>query len=100
MGLADPHGNIFIYIESLSHINVAIQRRSFAKQFHRDKIGETCLFALDESKRMFAVYSSARVGLSFRLSPSPSCKKSPTDTAPHLYVRFRVWVPARDGIRD
>ncbi|KAI9455080.1 hypothetical protein BJY52DRAFT_1151944 [Lactarius psammicola] len=63
VGLIDPHGDIAIYVESLSHIDAAIQRRSFARLFHRDKIGETCLFALDESKRMLAVYSSARMQL-------------------------------------
>ena len=61
MGLVDPHGNMVIYVESLSRIDAAIRGRSFARLFHRDKIGETCLFALDESKRMLAVYSSARV---------------------------------------
>ena len=63
LGLVDPHGNIVIYVESLSRIDAAIQRRSFARLFHKDKIGETCLFSLDESKRMLAVYSSARVRL-------------------------------------
>ncbi len=67
MCLVDPQGNVVIYVESLSRINAAIQMQSFARFFHRDKIGETCLFALDESKRMLAVYSSssARVRLSF-----------------------------------
>ncbi|KAH9039442.1 hypothetical protein EDB83DRAFT_2228401 [Lactarius deliciosus] len=63
VGLIDSHGNIEIYVESLSHIDAAIQRRSFARLFHRDKIGETCLFVLDESKRILAVYSSARMQL-------------------------------------
>ncbi|KAH9039441.1 hypothetical protein EDB83DRAFT_1717346 [Lactarius deliciosus] len=61
--LVDPQGNIVVYIESLSRIDAAIQRRSFAMLFHKDKIGETCLLALDESKHMLAVYSSARVQL-------------------------------------
>ncbi|KAH9029436.1 hypothetical protein EDB85DRAFT_2251894, partial [Lactarius pseudohatsudake] len=61
--LVDPHGNIAIYVESLSRINAAIQMQSFSKLFHRDKIGEICLFALDESKRMLAFYSSARMQL-------------------------------------
>jgi hypothetical protein len=68
LGLTDPHGHIFIYIESLSRIDAAIQRRSFSMQLHRDKVGETCLFAVDESKRMLAVYSSARVRHLFRPS--------------------------------
>ena len=61
LGLVNPHGNIEVYFENLSHIDSAIQRRSSASLFHRDKIGETCLFAVDESKRMLAVYSSDRV---------------------------------------
>jgi hypothetical protein len=61
LALADPHGKISIYIESLSRIDAAIQKRSFAMQLHRDKIGETCLFAIDESKRMLAVYTSTWV---------------------------------------
>ena len=65
VGLVDPQGDIVFYVESLGRIDAAIQQRSFARQFRRDKIGETCLFALDESKRMLAVYSSARVLLSF-----------------------------------
>jgi hypothetical protein len=65
VGLVDPQGNIEIYVESLSRIDAAIQKRLLAMLFHRDKIGETCLFALDESKRMLAVYSSARARLSF-----------------------------------
>ena len=69
MCLVDPHGNMVIYIESLSRIDVAIQRQSFSKLLHREKIGGTCLFSLDESKQMLAVYSSARVRHSFRSSP-------------------------------
>ncbi|KAH8977860.1 hypothetical protein EDB86DRAFT_3157188 [Lactarius hatsudake] len=63
LALVDAQGNIVIYIESLSRIDAAIQKRSFAMLFHKDKIGETCLLALDESKHMLAVYSSARVQL-------------------------------------
>ncbi|KAH9005522.1 hypothetical protein EDB86DRAFT_3240052 [Lactarius hatsudake] len=63
VGLIDPHGNIEIYVESLSRIDAAIQRRSFAMLLHRERIGETCLFAFDESKRILAVYSSARMQL-------------------------------------
>ncbi|KAI9455142.1 hypothetical protein BJY52DRAFT_1122187 [Lactarius psammicola] len=63
VGLIDLHGNIEIYVENLSRIDAAIQRRSYARLFHRDKIGETCLLALDESKHMLAVYSSARMQL-------------------------------------
>ena len=50
-----------ILLESLNRIDFAIKNRSYAKFFHRDKIGNTCLLAFDESKRMLAVYASARV---------------------------------------
>lgn len=59
--LVDPNGNMVIYIESLNRINAAIQRQSTSRVFPRDRIGETCLFAIDESKHLIAVYSSARV---------------------------------------
>jgi hypothetical protein len=61
VGLVDSQGNVMIFLDRLSHIDNAIQSRSFAKFFHQDKIGQTCLFAFDESKRMLAVYASARV---------------------------------------
>ncbi|KAH9171589.1 hypothetical protein EDB89DRAFT_1906868 [Lactarius sanguifluus] len=63
LGLVDPQGNIAIYVENLGRVDAAIQRRSVAKLLHRDKIGETCLFALDESKHTLAVYSSTRMQL-------------------------------------
>ena len=50
-----------IFLNKLSRIDAAIKNKSFAKFFHQDKIGETCIFAFDESKRMLAVYASARV---------------------------------------
>jgi hypothetical protein len=59
--LVDSQGNVVILLDRLNRIDVAIQSRSYAKFFHQDKIGQTCLFAYDESKRMLAVYASARV---------------------------------------
>ena len=61
LGLVNPQGNIEVYVESLSQIDASIQRRTFARFFDRYKIGETCLFSVDESRRMLAVYSPARV---------------------------------------
>ena len=61
LGLVDSQGNVLIFSERLSRIDVAIRNRTYAKYFHQDKIGQTCLFAFDESKRMLAVYASARV---------------------------------------
>jgi len=50
-----------IFSERLSRIDTVIANRTYAKYFHQDKIGQTCLFTFDESKRMLAVYASARV---------------------------------------
>ena len=50
-----------IFSEHLSRIGAAITNRTYVKYFHQDKIGQTCLFAFDESKRMLAVYTSAMV---------------------------------------
>jgi hypothetical protein len=64
-----------ILLEHLSRIDGAIKDRINAKFFHQDKIGQTCLFAFDESKRMLAVYASARVYplqfLMFFAGPNP-----------------------------
>ena len=59
--LVDSQGNVVILLDRLNRIDVAIQSRSYAKLLYQDKIGQTCLFAFDESKRMLAVYASARV---------------------------------------
>ncbi|KAI0247518.1 hypothetical protein BJV78DRAFT_1380231 [Lactifluus subvellereus] len=63
MCLVDSHGNVMVILEPLSRIDNAIQSRSFAKFFYQDKIGQSCLFAVDESKRMLAVYASTRMQL-------------------------------------
>ncbi|KAI0302836.1 hypothetical protein B0F90DRAFT_1667445 [Multifurca ochricompacta] len=63
LGLVNSQGNVMIYIESLARIDNVIQLRSFAQLFHKDKIGEKCIFAFDESKRMLAFYASARMQL-------------------------------------
>ena len=59
--LVDAKGNVFIHLDRLSHIAGAIQSRSYVKFFHKDTIGETCLLAVNESKRLLAIYASARV---------------------------------------
>ncbi|KAF8491332.1 hypothetical protein F5888DRAFT_1057818 [Russula emetica] len=63
VGLVDFQGNVMIFLDKLSRIDAAIKSKSPAKFFHQDKIGQTCLFAFDESKRMLAVYASARMQL-------------------------------------
>ena len=59
--LVDSQGNVTIFLDELSHIDATIKNKAHAKFLHRDKIGQTCLFAVDESNRMLAVYASARV---------------------------------------
>ncbi|KAH9023376.1 hypothetical protein EDB85DRAFT_2184321 [Lactarius pseudohatsudake] len=63
LGLVDSQGNVMIMLDRLSRIDATIKSRSYAKFFHQDKIGQTCLIAFDESKRMLAVYASARMQL-------------------------------------
>ena len=58
---SNPEGKVMILLDRLSHIDAAIQSRSYAKFFHKDKIGEACLFSFDESKRLLAVYTSLKV---------------------------------------
>jgi hypothetical protein len=65
VGLSDAQGNVTILLDKLSRIGAAIENRSHAKFFHQNEIGQTCLFAFDESKRMLAVYASTRVCLTF-----------------------------------
>ena len=50
-----------IFLDRLDCIDGAIQSRSHVKFLSGDKIGNTCLFVFDESKRMLAIYASAKV---------------------------------------
>ena len=59
--LVDSLGNIVIFLDRLSRIDVAIQSQSYAKFIHQDKIGQPSLFAYDESKRMLAIYAPVKV---------------------------------------
>lgn len=61
MGLVDCQGNVIIYLDKISHIDAAIKNKSHAKFFHQEKIGQSCLLAFDESKRILVLYASARV---------------------------------------
>ncbi|KAH8977868.1 hypothetical protein EDB86DRAFT_3091364 [Lactarius hatsudake] len=63
LGLVDAQGNVMILLDRLSRIDATILSRSYAKFFYQDKIGQTCLIAFDESKRMLAIYASARMQL-------------------------------------
>jgi hypothetical protein len=54
-----------VLLERLSRIDNAIKNKAYAKFLHQDKIGRTCLFAFDESKRMLVVYASAGVCLCY-----------------------------------
>jgi len=52
-----------IFLDRLDCIDGAIQSRSHVKFLSGDKIGNTCLFVFDESKRMLAIYASAKMQL-------------------------------------
>ena len=54
-----------VLLERLTRIDGAMKNKAYAKFLHQDKIGQTCLFAFDESKRTLAVYASARVCLRY-----------------------------------
>jgi hypothetical protein len=71
VGLVDSQGNVMIFLEKLIRIDATIKSNSRAKFLDRDKIGQTCLFAFDESKRMLAVHASARVCTPFSGFISP-----------------------------
>jgi hypothetical protein len=86
VGLVDSQGNVMIFLDKLSRIDVAIKNKSPAKFFHQDKIGQTCLFAFDESKRMLAVYASARVCTSFSGLISPEDLLGLSDATPYLRI--------------
>lgn len=74
-----------IFLDKLGHIDAAIKNKLFAKFFDRDEIGQTCLFAFEESKRMLAVYASARVLLLFQIYFSDTNQGS-LDAAPCLRI--------------
>ena len=84
LGLVDSQGNVMILLERPSRIDSAIHSRSFAKVLRQDKIGQTCLFAFDESKRMLAVYASARVCPCLYRFRSSESNKNSTDAASYL----------------
>ncbi|KAH7910222.1 hypothetical protein BJ138DRAFT_1127056 [Hygrophoropsis aurantiaca] len=58
--VVDSAGNLLIYLERLSMIDNAIERRR-NKVFHQDKIGQEFILAFDESKNMLAVCASAKL---------------------------------------
>jgi hypothetical protein len=82
--LVDSQGNVTIFLNKLIGIDAAIKNKSFAKFFHQDQIGQTCLFAFDESKRMLVVYGSARVCSCVFIFIQPEL--SFPDATPHLCI--------------
>ncbi|KAH8980307.1 hypothetical protein EDB92DRAFT_1937150 [Lactarius akahatsu] len=73
LGLVDAQGNVMILLDRLSRIDATIQSRSYAKFFHQDKIGQTCLIAFDESKRMPASLQLPRIPRAIYSAPDGSC---------------------------
>jgi hypothetical protein len=48
-------GKLYVFLEDITTLTMAIERGKYKKQLHRDKLGQTCVMAYDESKRMLAV---------------------------------------------
>jgi hypothetical protein len=86
VGLVDSQGNVMIFLDKLNRIDATIRNKSPAKFFHQDKIGQTCLFAFDESKRMLAVYASARVCTFSSTLISLEYKLELSDATPYLRI--------------
>ncbi|KAN0136073.1 hypothetical protein V8E53_005933 [Lactarius tabidus] len=63
LSLVDSDGNVTIFLDRLDRIDRTIQSRSHVKVLPQDKIGKTCLFVFDESRRMLAIYASAKLQL-------------------------------------
>ena len=53
--LDNRHGQLCILLEDVTTLNAAIENKRYKKQLHCDKLGETCLMAYDERKRMLSV---------------------------------------------
>ncbi|KAI0959615.1 hypothetical protein AcW1_004397 [Taiwanofungus camphoratus] len=58
----DKRGSVKIMLESPTILNNTLSRSSSAakKVLHREKIGNSCLFAFDEEKRMLAVLGTSK----------------------------------------
>ena len=57
-----------IFLDRLSGIDAAIKNKSYVKFFHGDKIGQSCLLAFDEAKRMLVLCVPTRVCPYFSIS--------------------------------
>lgn len=64
--LDNRHGQLFVFLEDITSLNMAIARGKCKKQLHRDKLGQTCMIAYDERKRILAVCGTdaSKVGIS------------------------------------
>lgn len=59
--IIEAAGNLNIYFESIDMITRAIHNHTPKKHFDLERVGEDCLTAIDESKRLLAVLSSIGV---------------------------------------
>ena len=56
----DAQGKLGVYMDTIHGLGNAIHGRP-KKVFHLQKLGSTVVFAVDESKRLLAVYASSEV---------------------------------------
>ncbi|KZT12602.1 uncharacterized protein LAESUDRAFT_808190 [Laetiporus sulphureus 93-53] len=54
----DSRSMIKIFLETPDTLNGALNRSACKRKLHREKIGGSCLFAFDETKRMLAILSA------------------------------------------
>jgi hypothetical protein len=57
----DAQGMLMVYMDTIHGLGNAIQGKP-KKIFHLQKLGSTVVFAVDESRRLLAVYASSEVG--------------------------------------
>jgi hypothetical protein len=53
--LDNRRGKLYVFLEDITTLNMALERGKYKKLLHRDKLGQTCVMAYDETKRMLAV---------------------------------------------
>ena len=53
--LDNRHGQLYVFLEDITALNMAIERGRYKKQLHCDKLGQSRMMAYDERKRMLVV---------------------------------------------
>ncbi|KAG8783755.1 hypothetical protein FRC15_004586 [Serendipita sp. 397] len=54
---------ISVYMENVNHLASAVDQRKVIKQLHHEKLGSRPLFAIDETRRLFAILSTTETSI-------------------------------------